>query len=449
MERIYESRWFHLILILVLTASVLLAYSNTFNASFQFDDLTIIIDNEAIRSLRNLPGILSGQRGITMASFAVNFALGGMDVTGYHIVNIGIHILNAVAAYFLVFGIFREGDEARAKKIAAFSSLIFALHPVQTQSVTYLIQRMESLSALFYLLGLLVFIKAAKAASAIKKVFLFSAVCLLYVLGFYSKETAFTFPAVVFLYDFYFISGGNVRRVLPRWPVYLALAGLLVFLAIHDIVPISGFGDLGKESARSEVQTPGAPTVPGLKTGQTGGELRQAEDALAALRRERYVTTGFSLRDLGPKDYLYTQFNVLVYYISLLLVPVNQNVDYDFPVARSLFKAPAAHDGTVLNIPMLPPVVSLGILLAIIALGVYLFLALRRGANANEKKGGIDGLAASFFIFWFFIILSPTSSFIPIRDVIFEHRLYLASLGFSVIFVLCVDRFFSYVFAKK
>ena len=88
-----------------------------------------------------------------MATFALNYAAHGLNVLGYHVVNISIHAAAAVLAYFFVFltlGSLTE-DETWAKRIAAYSALLFAVHPVQTQSVTYIVQRMESLSSLFIL----------------------------------------------------------------------------------------------------------------------------------------------------------------------------------------------------------------------------------------------------------------------------------------------------------
>ena len=145
----------------VLILAVFLVYSNTFRASFHFDDTPHIVENYQIRNLGNIPEILKGQRGVTMATFALNYAAGGLNVVGYHIVNISIHAVAAVLAYFLVFltlGSLTE-DETWAKRIAAYSALLFAVHPVQTQSVTYIVQRMESLASLFYLAALLFFVK--------------------------------------------------------------------------------------------------------------------------------------------------------------------------------------------------------------------------------------------------------------------------------------------------
>ena len=154
--------------------------------------------------------------------------------------------------------------------------------------------------------------------------------------------------------------------------------------------------------------------------------------AQSAKKPIRYETAGFAVKELSSKDYLYTQFNVITYYIALLAVPANQNLDYDFPISRTLLSTPPTKGQ--LNYPLPPPVVSLAILLVIIALAFYLAFRARAGG-----KGGERSRLASFAIFWFFIALSPTSSFIPIIDVFFEHRLYLASTGFFIVLVLLID----------
>ena len=418
MERLLNSRWFHAGFSAFLALSTVVVYSNTFDAAFHFDDFPKIVDNYLIRDLRNLPAIITGQRGLTMATFALNYAVGGLDVTGYHVVNTLIHVANAVLAYFLLFNTLSlgGGGEPWSKKVAAYASLLFALHPIQTESVTYIVQRMESLSSLFYLAALLVFIKAARARAAAGRAILYAGVVVCYILGFYSKEVAVTLPAVLFLYDFYFLGNRSIRTVAARWPLYAVMFLLLVYFVFATIVPLGGFGDLSDESA--------------------------GRFAAAVTARGGAPSAGFGVSGISPLEYLYTQFNVLVYYIALLLVPVNQNLDYDFPVSTGLFEVPAVREGTVLNIPIPPPVVSLVVLLCIMGMGVYLFRRSRGGS------GAVRAAVASFFIFWFFIILSPTSSFIPIIDVIFEHRVYLASLGFFAIFALCFDWFFNRVFGR-
>lgn len=432
MERIYSSRWFHLIAALVITAAILVAYSNTFHAAFQFDDIPQVVENGVIKNLSNLTGILKLPRPVSFLSFALNYAWGGLDVFGYHLVNTFIHILASVSAYFLIYTLLMTTGAERvwSSRIAVFSALLFALHPVQTQAVTYIVQRMESLASLFFILSLLFFVLAVRASSPFKRYFLYSGTVVAYILGFYSKESAITVPAVIVLADFFFICGRGLKGVVSRLPLYAVLFVLLGYFAFVTIKPLGGLGDLGRPSS----VTAGAHT-----TGQPQAQAPQ-RDVQPVFEGP---SAGFSQTAITPKEYLYTQFNVLVYYTALLAVPVNQNLDYDFPVAKSLFKAPAVNSGTVLNLPVWPPIVSLLLILCVIGIALYMFL--RAGASAGVQKG----LVASFFIFWFFIILAPTSSFVPIIDVIYEHRLYLAALGPFTIFVICVDAIVSRLLGCK
>ncbi|MBI5049161.1 MAG: hypothetical protein HZB54_09510 [Deltaproteobacteria bacterium] len=403
-EKIFESRRFHLVAGLLIAISTFLIYSNTFNASFHFDDTTSIVENYSIKSLNNWIDIVRGQRGVAMLSLAINYAIGGMNVVGYHIVNLAIHITNSILVYFLIFLTLNRIDSftGRAKKIAIYTALLFAVHPIQTQAVTYIVQRMETLASMFMLIGLLLFIKGTGVIRMPAKVLLYGAVAISYILGFYSKEIAITLPAIIFLYDYCFLANGSLKKLMSRLPIYIIIISIFGFLAAPTFT--------------------GLQETPGVSTGSG-------------------ASAGFNVQGITPKEYLFTQFNVLIYYIILLFVPINQNVDYDFPISKGLFEVPVVKEGTVLNYPIPPAFVSLIILLAIVGFALYLLLLKR---TTTDNGYGQRSLIA-FFILWFFIILSPTSSFVPIIDVIFEHRLYLPSVGFFFLFSLTFDQFFEYL----
>lgn len=478
MDRVFSNRWFTPAFLLSMALVIVAVYSNSFETAFQYDDMPRIRDNRLLRDLGNPWVIFNNTRGFTYLTFALNYAIGGLDVTGYHAVNLAVHIVNSVLAYFLLLATFRlvKADDADSRRLSAFTALIFAVHPVQTQTVVFIVQRMESLASMFYLLALLFFIRSSRATTALKRGALYGGVGASYFLAFYSKEITYTLPAVVLLYDFFFIAKGRLRDMLGRTPLYAILAALFIYFTVTTIVPLGGFDDSIDEAAADA-----RPAVPGADNlaGQTRAEpprlhaspansaygyhlgwqvkristedyvypmqfqLLKASAAdpadpadLKPLKRKAISkygrSAGFNVPTVSPREYLYTQFNVLVYYITLLAVPANQNLDYDFPWARELLKAPPVSPGTVLNIPMPPPVVSLLILLAILGTGVYLFMRTRKNPDSRAR-------VASFFIFWFFIILSPTSSFVPIIDAIYEHRVYLPSLGFFAVFVLALD----------
>jgi hypothetical protein len=398
----------HLCHLLLIAAAILAVYANSFSNGFHFDDVPVILENARLKDLRLLPQLVTEHRGVCMATFALNYAVGGLNVFGYHLVNVGIHLANAILVYLLVFRTLTlsgaAGEEGRglpAGRLALFSALLFALHPIQTQAVNYIVQRMEILASLFYLLGLVLFVNAAAAPGRIARALLYGGVAGAYLLGLQSKEIVITLPAVILLYDFFFIAGGSLGKLAGRWPVHLALFGLMIFFALRIIGLLGGFS----------APAPAAPS-----TSLTAGAM-----------------AGFAVQTITPREYLYTQFNVLLYYIVLLLVPANLNVDYDFPVSRGLFEWPRVSEGTVLNIPLPPPAISLAILLGIVTVAFGLYLSGVRRSRPELK-------VMAFFVFWFFIILAPTSSFVPVLDVIFEHRVYLAAAGYAVILVLALDK---------
>jgi len=398
-EKVFENKRFHLMAGLLIGVLTLLVYSNTFYASFHFDDTPQIVENYKIRNLGNLPEIIRGNRGISIATFAINYAIGGLNVVGYHIINLTIHIINGILIYFLIFLTLDRFDTLRdkARKIAIYTALLFAVHPIQTQAVTYIVQRMEILASMFMLIGILFFIKGAETEKTAKRALFYGVVALSYLLGFYSKEIAITLPALILLYDYCFLASGDIKKIAGRLPLYLVLLAMLAFFATRTLTGLQ--------------ETPGG-------------------------------SAGFGVQSITAKEYLFTQFNVLAYYITLLLVPINQNLDYDFPISKGLFEIPLVKEGTILNYPIPPAFVSLVILLAIIGFAVYLFT--RHAEHITRRSRSI-----AFFILWFFIILSPTSSFVPIIDVIFEHRLYLASAGFFFLFSLGFDSFFDYLDIRK
>ena len=179
------NKYAHLIRIAVIALSTFLAYSNSFNSAFHFDDYSSIITHPYIKSMNNIPyffyynGSPLISRPVTMATFAVNFAIGGLDPFSYHFMSFFIHLANAILVYWLMTLTFKtqyfsnqqaavsyQNNAAYYSPIHLFTysplfiALMFAVHPIQTQAVTYIVQRAEILSSFFYLLALVLFIKA-------------------------------------------------------------------------------------------------------------------------------------------------------------------------------------------------------------------------------------------------------------------------------------------------
>jgi hypothetical protein len=259
--------------------------------------------------------------------------------------------------------------------MALFGALLFAVHPVQTESVTYIISRTELLATCFYLATFLLFIKGGASGSVPYA----AAMLVTSILAVGSKEWAVTLPAMLMLYDFFFIAEGKVKSILSRWYVYVLTA------------------------------LPWAQVLSTLNLTAKGGQ--------AGIGFNITTATGIT-----PLTYLLTSFNVLWTYVRLLVLPIHQNLDYDYPVAKVLFEVP-----TIFSF--------LGhVILAIVAFWLY------------KKK---RMLLVPFGIAWFYIGISPVQSFVPIIDVIFEHRVYMPSIGFFIVFVVLYEGVFDWLQGRR
>ncbi len=230
--------------------SAALAYSGTFSVPALFDDDPSIADNPTIRHLGTSlfpPGFATvGGRPVLNASLAINYALSGTGVWSYHALNLVILILGGLALFGIVRRTLAFQGFAAATAAAICAALLWTLHPLQTESVTYIVQRAESLMGLFYLLTLYCFIRgAAPGASARGPWYTLSiAACLL---GMGTKEVMVSAPLIVLLYDRTFIAGGFPEALRRRAWVYAGLAAtwfVLPFLvaSTHGRGGTAGFG---------------------------------------------------------------------------------------------------------------------------------------------------------------------------------------------------------------
>jgi protein O-mannosyl-transferase len=226
----------------LIVALVFLAYGKALDAPFVLDDEESILGNATIRSLWPPWQALSPPRagGLTVEgrpllnlSLAFNYALGGTDPRGYRLTNIVIHL----SAALLLFGLVRRTLQQPAFErrlgnpslLASLVAAIWALHPLQTESVTYIIQRAESLCAVFYLLTLYAFVRDSGTAGGSK--FWFGVSIFSCLLGMGAKEVMVSAPLIVLLYDRTFLSGGLVEAWRKRRIYYLSLAATWIVLA--------------------------------------------------------------------------------------------------------------------------------------------------------------------------------------------------------------------------
>ena len=204
----------------LLLAAVVLAYANAVPAAFQFDDFNVIVDNPAVHSweawLASMPGI----RPLLKFSYTCNWVT-GWGAPGFHAFNLLVHEVNVLLVFALARRLLTSRAIAHAEYVALLATLLFALHPAQTEAVTYVSGRSVSLMACFYLAGMLLWLHGRRGWPA-----------LMLVAALAVKETAWTLPFALVLWQW--VEGKTlrsaVRELLPLWVVLLAAS--LVMLAI-------------------------------------------------------------------------------------------------------------------------------------------------------------------------------------------------------------------------
>jgi tetratricopeptide (TPR) repeat protein len=340
----------------------LAAYANSFSAAFVFDGAQMLRDLPALRDIRL--AAFSSMRPVALLSFYVNHQLHGTDVFGYHLVNLAIHIAAAVVLMKVVRRTLlrapaAEARAGRALPLALSVALLWMVHPLQTQSVTYIYQRYESLMGLFVLLSVYCFIRAVDGS---RPRWWYAASVACWLLGLGSKEVAMIVPAILLWYDRALVASSWRELLRRRW-AYYGLLGAVV----------------------------------------TGGAL------VIWIERRWYAGGGIlALDQVSPWQYARSQPGVVMHYLRLVFWPQGQCTDYGWPVAATTAE-------------ILGPLVPLLVVLCLTA-----WCALRQPA-----WGFVGG--------WFFLMLLPTSSFAPIIDLAFEHRMYLALAAVVAMIVVGAD----------
>ncbi|MFB3893083.1 MAG: tetratricopeptide repeat protein [Phycisphaerae bacterium] len=379
-----------------------MAYASSFQGVFVLDDENSIVNNRSIRDW-DLAGF-RGTRPVVDATFAVNYLISGTASTvSYHAVNLAIHL----AAALVLMGIvrrtlmsprMRERFGSESVPLATAVALIWAVHPLTTQAVTYLVQRDESLMGLFYLLTLYCVIRGTSPESRGEEGrtgrgedgrrkneaprtcssrhpllpssrpyvwhILAIVTCLL---GMFCKPVMATAPVAAIIYDRIFLSA-SWRTVLRRWWMYAAF-----------------FVSAGAAVAVLLISKPGK-------------------------------AAGFDLDVFNRWEYAATQFGVITHYLGLVFWP-RLCFDYGWPKATTA--------GAIV-----PYAIFIGVLLAATAVALW-----RRPAA---------GYAAA----WFFLVLAPSSSIVAINDAAFEQRMYLSLAGVVALVVICGYSFIRWAVSK-
>ena len=337
----------------------LAVYANSLDSGFHYDDEHSIQKNIHIRDLGNIPLFFQDPstfsvdhdkamyRPVLLVTYALNYAIGGYEGFGYHLFNLGLHGLTACFLFWLAHLATGRRD------LALSAGLLFALHPICSEPVNYVSSRSEGLSSLFYLAGLALFVRATlgdEAHSARWRYLSWAALAA----GLLSKSIVITLPAVILFWDFLFVSERHLQRLRARfirWHLaYWALASFYMATIVHN----------------------------------------------------RFLTKSLAKPVRGLWSQILTQIEALVYYIRLLIWPIELNVEHQFFTQEKV--------GVAVGIAFLFVVACIGSLLL-----------------AYRKRWDL----ALFLNVWALLALSPVI-FMPLNVLVNERRIYLPCAAFCL-----------------
>lgn len=363
------SRWYYPLRWSLLILLGLAIYGQTFGFSFVFDDVDFIVKNPYIKRFDLVPEMYKTYpytRTLGFYSFALNYAFHQLNPLGYHIFNFIIHLV-AVGFVWALAGIVYRITQARPsidrlkQEIPFIIAVLFLVHPCQTQAVTYISQRFESMATVFYLGSIYCYLSARLSTSRRHQIMLGAGSIVMAMLGLLTKEVSVTLPLMMLAAEFIFFKGN-------RWKTSIAvIAGGCVFvLAFIQLV---------------------------------GTDLR------LFFHFNPIVSQSHDGDLITVKEYVLTQMRVFLTFMRVLVLPLSQNLDYDYVLSKGLVQ---------------PPLTVIG--MGVIGAMVYAVFKLRRHFPL-----------IAFGMAW--ILITFSINLAPRANVIFEHKLYLMSFGFFLILV--------------
>lgn len=368
----------------VLSLVTFLFYFPSRHYDFQFDDIANITKYYEIRHAGFWDLFFTNSRWIGKWLNSIHYSVGKFDPYYYRMGNIIQHIiLGIIVFYFLLFALRNLKKQSffrdNAVSIAILTSLFFLLHPVQTQTVSYVIQgKLEGVATFLIVSMAFCFWRAYTTKSPIVRVIMQLLYFILAAISCGSKEIAIMTPFLVMLIDWFFVAQGSWLQMQQRWLFHICSCSVVYGCYMYMLKP-EYFASIFSFSGR----------VPN----NLGN-----------------VITDHPLSQITPWAYFISEFKVILHYLFVFLWPFNMSVEYDWVLSKSFF-APDS---------LFP---FLGLLL--IAYGVYRLLI----------KDSVNLLG--FGLIWFMICIAPRSTIIPSAELIVDYKTYAASFGWLFV-IACI-----------
>ncbi|KKP26492.1 MAG: hypothetical protein UR12_C0037G0011 [candidate division TM6 bacterium GW2011_GWF2_30_66] len=388
-------KWQYIIPPIILSILAIIFYAPSMRYSFQFDDIANIQKFFHIRDygIKNL--FFSGTRWISYWMNTVHYSFSNFNPLSYRIGNLIIHITNGLLVFFIIFTALRylKNKNFFSKNyfaISFFTAILFLLHPVQTQTVSYVIQgQLEGLAALSIFSMIFLFLKFAYSNSAkYRRIFIF----ILFIIATLScgtKEIAIISPALIMLIDWFFVAQGDWKSFKKRIYIHALLSIFVVSIYIYFLKPTFFTEILGLQR---------------LAKNNIGNIITKNADDI-----------------ITPWAFFISQFKVILHYLFIFLYPMNISVEYDWMLSKNFFALDCI-------LPFITLIIIFSIILKILI---------------KNKSSMI-----AFGSLWFFLAISPRSSIIPSPELLVDYKTYTASFGWLFLISCAIIFIFQYATEK-
>lgn len=309
---------------------IIITYSNTFNAGWHFDDEQNIVSRKQVHftelSWKKIKSSLFDDKGklkrpISYLSFGINYYFGKLNVFGYHLVNISIHIITSIFLFLFIYNtlnlpILKNRYEGLQYPVSLLSSFLWAINPVHTQAITYIVQRMASMAGMFFIMSMFLYLKGRTSENKKNKIAYYILFTCSSLLAFGTKENTAMLPFCILLYDLYFIQGINKKNIKRCAIIFLFILIIPICLALIFEGP--------------------------------------------SLFNPSWILSSYKTRPFTLPERLLTEPRIIIFYISLLLYPMPDRLSicHDISISHGLFDPPT----TIISIILIFTMIGISIL---------------------------------------------------------------------------------------